>query len=726
MATAPIRGMTVAAAIEILPGGRSEAGTRQVRAGMPGKVQSTPWTGPNSSSYPTVSTESFRSSWQSVLATMDAGGDRAIEEEAGTDDAGAENPALLEVPTWKAPGTASTAGVQTTAASPATSTQWTHSTISQQGSTSISSGARIPASKPATSLVSQGTMEHDAKSVTKARLGESLHGARSLRTETGAQTEHPAAALRPESTPVSTGVASLALPTPILARQEAPAQPPDDSGIASPATPIPFFAETDAPAQQPGASGIASPSTPYPSDAESVASFDFPAVSPMGGPQTDSAASVAPVQVPAADSWVPAPTALSPHPLSFPAPVVSESGSISRFQSSPSSVRANSSQSSIQSPPLASSNSETGAYLHESVANQALKQVPVQTPVQTPKQDNPPSQIPNQARTETDEVQPSSRSGVSNQFSNSQPDTAQSHTMRPALPGPASVVPATANSNPVSSSATSDPLRPAPIPAGETGTRAIEPKLPVAKPGSAGNPQTSAEASSRPTHWANGVEGVSQASSLHPAQPGAPAQDGPVVAPVRDPAGFGGAANAGSQWPASVTNSGGSAGDAFATIDAGMTSGLHTWVHAGTQRAEAGFQDPDLGWIGVRADTSGGGIHAALIPGSADASQALGGHLAGLNAYLADHHTPVDTLTLAEFDSRSSGSGTDRQGSETMHQGAEQKDGRGAYSEAQPNSGTSTPAIAATASSQTSLPAAGQDSTYDTQRPGGAHISVIA
>ena len=89
------------------------------------------------------------------------------------------------------------------------------------------------------------------------------------------------------------------------------------------------------------------------------------------------------------------------------------------------------------------------------------------------------------------------------------------------------------------------------------------------------------------------------------------------------------------------------AGETFAAMDAGTEVGTPGWIHAGGQTAEAGFQDPALGWVGVRADMSGGNVHAALMPGSAEAAQTLSGHLAGLNAYLAEQHTPVATLTMA-------------------------------------------------------------------------------
>lgn len=85
-------------------------------------------------------------------------------------------------------------------------------------------------------------------------------------------------------------------------------------------------------------------------------------------------------------------------------------------------------------------------------------------------------------------------------------------------------------------------------------------------------------------------------------------------------------------------------------MDAGLNDRAPTWVRAETHRAEAGFQDPSLGWVSVRAHADGGGIHAVLVPSSDMASQVLGGHLAGLNAHLADHHEHLHSITLSTPD----------------------------------------------------------------------------
>lgn len=87
--------------------------------------------------------------------------------------------------------------------------------------------------------------------------------------------------------------------------------------------------------------------------------------------------------------------------------------------------------------------------------------------------------------------------------------------------------------------------------------------------------------------------------------------------------------------------------DTFAALDGDAPAGSFSWTHAGANRAEAGFEDPALGWVGVRADLGGGGVHASLVPGSAEAAQMLGSHLAGLNDYLAERYPAVGVVTVA-------------------------------------------------------------------------------
>jgi len=80
-------------------------------------------------------------------------------------------------------------------------------------------------------------------------------------------------------------------------------------------------------------------------------------------------------------------------------------------------------------------------------------------------------------------------------------------------------------------------------------------------------------------------------------------------------------------------------------LDMDASAVTPTWVLAGAHQAEAGFHDPALGWVSVHAQSDSTGVHAAVIPSSSDAAQSLGGHLAGLNAYLAEHHSSVEGVT---------------------------------------------------------------------------------
>jgi hypothetical protein len=108
----------------------------------------------------------------------------------------------------------------------------------------------------------------------------------------------------------------------------------------------------------------------------------------------------------------------------------------------------------------------------------------------------------------------------------------------------------------------------------------------------------------------------------------------------------------------------------FTALDSGNQSVVEAgrWVHAGRTAAEAGFDDPSLGWVGIRAELRPSGINASVVLGSVQAAQSLGAHLPGLNAYLSEHHTPVETLTVAAPTSQWSG--------QALGQQAEQHDGQ--------------------------------------------------
>ncbi|HEY3624817.1 MAG TPA: hypothetical protein VGL00_00980 [Terracidiphilus sp.] len=85
----------------------------------------------------------------------------------------------------------------------------------------------------------------------------------------------------------------------------------------------------------------------------------------------------------------------------------------------------------------------------------------------------------------------------------------------------------------------------------------------------------------------------------------------------------------------------------FNALDAMHTLPGQAWISAGSHHAEAGYLDPALGWVSVRADAAPNGLHAALIPPSGEAAQVLGTHLQGLNAYLSEHHREPTTITIS-------------------------------------------------------------------------------
>jgi hypothetical protein len=157
--------------------------------------------------------------------------------------------------------------------------------------------------------------------------------------------------------------------------------------------------------------------------------------------------------------------------------------------------------------------------------------------------------------------------------------------------------------------------------------------------------------------------------------------------------------------------------DAFAALDAQSTTPTATWVHAGTHRAEAGYLDPSLGWVGVRAETNGDSLHASIIPGSGEAAQALGGHLPALNSFLADHHGSSSTVTLTSPDHHQFQSGAGHSGESSAQQ--------------QPRQGQSQNHSAPVPTQVTSeigarlQPLSNSDSQTNYLRH-GAHISVIA
>ena len=208
-------------------------------------------------------------------------------------------------------------------------------------------------------------------------------------------------------------------------------------------------------------------------------------------------------------------------------------------------------------------------------------------------------------------------------------------------------------------------------------------------------------------------------------------QNGVNPALIRDQAGMAG--NANGQQLSLATPPAHAAGinghDPFAALDAETTSPGTSWIHAGAHRAEAGYLDPSLGWVGVRAQAGGGGVHATVLPGSAEAAQALSGHLSGLNTYLAEHHGEAATVTMesprSEHSSLEMGLG---QGQGTSY-GSSQQENAGRQ-EAYAGKPAGAHSAASERSSQVSMhsaEAAGQgDGIMSIAVGRGTHISVVA
>ena len=123
--------------------------------------------------------------------------------------------------------------------------------------------------------------------------------------------------------------------------------------------------------------------------------------------------------------------------------------------------------------------------------------------------------------------------------------------------------------------------------------------------------------------------------------------------------------------------------DPFAAMDGSVASGLSTsglsspgqpsWMHGEGRQVEAGYHDPIMGWVEVRASQGQNGIHATLVPASDRAAESLGQHLGGIDAYLSERHTPVESLTVA------SGMGADH-GRDPSHESRQKEQRNGQLS----------------------------------------------
>jgi len=114
----------------------------------------------------------------------------------------------------------------------------------------------------------------------------------------------------------------------------------------------------------------------------------------------------------------------------------------------------------------------------------------------------------------------------------------------------------------------------------------------------------------------------------------------------------------------------------FSELDSSTSSDHICWIHAAPRQVEAGFDDPALGWVSVRADLHGGNVHASVMGSSAESSVALGAELAGLGVHLAERHISLDSLTVATAHAQGMNAG------DAMRQDSGNRDTR----EGQPNS----------------------------------------
>ena len=234
--------------------------------------------------------------------------------------------------------------------------------------------------------------------------------------------------------------------------------------------------------------------------------------------------------------------------------------------------------------------------------------------------------------------------------------------------------------------------------------------------GSSPSPQSMAR-SAREAVAGGAIAAAGQGIGTHVVVGQISAPEAPAM--VRDPGGAQGTA-VGRNEPAPTQAA--APQETFAALDAGTSVGTPSWIHAGGHQAEAGFEDPALGWVGVRADLSGGSVHAALVPGSTEAAQALSGHLAGLNAYLAEQHAPIATLTMAAPGSSGAETGVDQNMQQNAGQHGEQNPAAAPQSSVQLDAGAS-----ASAKAMSTTATNGEfDAFAYAGGNRGTHISVMA
>lgn len=176
---------------------------------------------------------------------------------------------------------------------------------------------------------------------------------------------------------------------------------------------------------------------------------------------------------------------------------------------------------------------------------------------------------------------------------------------------------------------------------------ALQAPAPVAASDPVGAANSAPSNSSVPTNAKRGREGGAEVHNSHAVSQGDPglteAAEGIRVPGSNEPSA--------AHVPAALRPT--AARETFSALDAEQPAPMQL-TRAGARQAEAGYQDPALGWVGVRADLSGGGVHASLVAGSQSAAEELARHTQGISSYLAGQHIPVESVVVDSAGTHSS------------------------------------------------------------------------
>lgn len=175
--------------------------------------------------------------------------------------------------------------------------------------------------------------------------------------------------------------------------------------------------------------------------------------------------------------------------------------------------------------------------------------------------------------------------------------------------------------------------------------------------------------------------------------------------------------------------------ETFAALDGDVAPGATLWTHASTRQAEAGFEDPALGWIGVRAERDGIGVHGSVVPGSDAAARELGTHLEGLSAYMAENRTPLESLAMAAPEGRGAGHGGEPESNRGNGQSSNQDSNHGTGQNSQQKSNSEPESTSAVTMSGrmpgmdppvSAKVTVGPGDSVAVERTAGSRISVMA